>query len=596
MVKRKSTRVRVKGRPPLKALALVVGLMAAIALIYGQTLGFSFINYDDDSYVSANGIVRAGLTAQGVRYAFTVSDRFYWHPLTWLSYMAEIQLFGNGPAVHHATNILLHALGSVLLLVWLTGITKSPWKSLAVTALFALHPLRVESVAWIAERKDVLSGALTFAVLCLYTRYLDTRSTRNYVVLIGVFVLALMAKPMAITIPILLLLLDWWPLRRAEPWTRLIREKLPMFAAAAGCGLATYLIQVRIGSMHMVGDLPFLLRLSNAVHSLGQYLIKTFYPSGLVILYPYRTDLPMAPLFATVTLAITVVAIIQRKRCPYLLFGWLWFVVGISPALGIVQSGVQAMGDRFTYIPHVGLLVAIVWLISESLKPRHAVAAATAVVAVLGVLSWVQTRHWQDSISVFEHALRHTTENWLAELKLGVAYAEKGQEARAESHLLMASRLRPDDIHSYYHLGKLYAAGGRSVDAARNFSEAIRIKPDYADAHYSLAVMRYQTGDSSGALQSFDQAIAFHLEPQYAAEAHNTSGVILAQQGRMAHALIRFEAALGVKTDFVPAHRNRAMALVALARPAEAIASLTEASRRTGSPELRQMLESLQTR
>jgi tetratricopeptide (TPR) repeat protein len=254
------------------------------------------------------------------------------------------------------------------------------------------------------------------------------------------------------------------------------------------------------------------------------------------------------------------------------------------------------MADRFTYIPHVGLFVAIVWLASESLKPRLAVAFALSVVAVLGVLSWMQTRHWQNSISVFEHALRHPTENWMAELKLGVAYTESGQVARAEPHLLMASRLRPDDTHSYYHLGKFYAATGRSVDAARNFSEAIRNRPNYADAHYSLAVMRYQTGDGSGALQSFAQAIAFHLEPLYAADAHNTSGIILAQQGRVAEALTCFEASLRVKPDLVPAHRNRAIALLALARPAEAVASLTDASRQTGSPELRRMLESLQTR
>jgi tetratricopeptide (TPR) repeat protein len=533
-----------------------LSLLVAITLfIYAQTLGFSFLNYDDDAYVTANPYVVNGLALNSAYWAFTSFSRFYWHPLTWLSLMTDVALFGVNPGAMHAVNLFLHVATAILLFDTLRKLTKNPTKSMIVAALFAIHPLRVESVAWIAERKDVLCGLLIVLTLWCYERYARQPSRRNYGYILLAFGMACMAKPMAVVIPVLMLAIDYWPLKRTA-----LREKLPFFAIAAALALLAYSGQKAAGALDMAGPLSWATRIQNAIYSLGRYVTDTFIPMDLAILYPYRDPVPLVFPMATLLVAISGVAAWQHKQRPWLLSGWIWFVAGLLPTLGLVQAGVQARADRFTYIPQIGLLLMIVWTLDEFLSKRFVPAVLATAIVLLTVASWRQTATWLNSETVFAHAVSHTSDNWLAELKYGTALAGRGDNKSATPHLLRAAHLNPSDPHSRYLLGRAAAAETRYVEAATYFAEAIQRKPDYGDAYFSRASMLVASGQEVQALPVFEKAIQLELAPEWKASAHTAIGAILARAGRLREAEEHFRAALAISPNSTDARRNLAIA------------------------------------
>ena len=457
-------------------------LAILILLIYAQTLGFSFLNYDDDAYVTANTYVLNGLAADSIQWAFTSFSRFYWHPLTWLSLMADVTCFGVDSGAMHAVNVLLHLATAILLFATLQRLTNEGTKSMIVAILFAIHPLRVESVAWVAERKDVLCGLFIVLTLWCYERYVRQPSRRNYLYVLLAFGLAAMAKPMAVIIPVLMITLDYWPLKRIA-----IREKLPFFALAAALGWVAYTGQQAAGALDMAGPLSLVIRLENAIHSLGWYVTGTFVPGNLAIIYPYRAPVPLIIPMAILLVAITGVAVWQRNRRPWLISGWTWFVLGLVPTLGLIQAGVQARADRFTYIPQIGLLVMMVWTAEEFLPKRFAPAALATTIVFMTALSWAQAATWRNSETVFGHAISHTSDNWLAELKYGTALAGRGDNRAAKPHLLRAAHLNVSDPHSRYLLGRAAASDAQYVEAAMYFEQAL-IASRIMATHISLAL------------------------------------------------------------------------------------------------------------
>ena len=518
---------------------------ALVVFIYLQTLNFTFINYDDDAYVTANPMVIGGLSLQSVQWAFTSLERFYWHPLTWLSHLADVSLFGANAGPMHGMNLLFHLLSSCLLLIVLTRLTGAARPSLAVALLFAVHPLRVESVAWIAERKDVLSGFLIVATLWAYERYVRQPSFVRYATTFALFLLALTAKPAAVVVPLLLMILDFWPLQRFA-----FKEKFPFFAVSAIVASLTVTGSERMGALDMLGPVPLMTRVANAFWSVGIYLGKTLFPFNLAALYPYRQDLPFAPLMAAGLGGITVLAVLQRKRRPWILAGWLWFVIALAPTLGFIQAGVQARADRFTYVAHIGLLIGFVWMAYEFLPTRAHTGVLAVVVLVFTYLSYIQTSTWKNSETVFAHAIAHTSTNWLAEYKYGLALWERGANADAVVHLRRAVDANESDPYSRLQLGRIAAAEGRFAEAADWFAQTVRLKPDYGDAHYSLGTMFVALGRESEALAAFERSIDAGLAPEWKAKAHLSAGIALARSRKIVDAQKHFRAALSIQPNF----------------------------------------------
>ncbi|HYP08919.1 MAG TPA: tetratricopeptide repeat protein [Bryobacteraceae bacterium] len=530
-------------------------LIGLVLFVFVQVAGFGFLNYDDDGYVTANPPVLKGLTGESLGWAFTSLSRFYWHPLTWISLMADVSLFGPSPGAMHLVNVGVHLATTLLLFFFLRRLTGEVGRSFLVSALFSVHPLRVESVAWIAERKDVLSAFLIVATLLVYERYARQPSRLGYLTVSGLFVLACMAKPMAVTVPILMLLLDLWPLRR-----RALLEKAPLLGIAAGFAVITYVGAREMGALQMLEPPSLATRLQNAVWSLGWYLRQTFVPLGLSIVYPYPRSFPGVWWIVVVLAGATGAAIWQWRARPWILTGWLWFVVGVAPTLGLVQAGVQARADRFTYIPHVGLLMAVVWLAAEFLPRRFHQAAAVAAILALAVLANRQVSAWRNSETVFAQALANTSDNWLAEYKYGLALLERNDTASAEKYMRRAAALDPSDPHSRFQLGRLAAAAGRHEQASQYFAETIRLKPNYGDAHYSLGSMLATLNQVDEAVRAFDRARAAGLLPEWEYQAHIGSGVLLARSGRLADAERHFRAAVALQPQSEEARRNLALA------------------------------------
>ncbi|HYW47709.1 MAG TPA: tetratricopeptide repeat protein [Bryobacteraceae bacterium] len=473
-----------KGWPVIIAL----GLIAATLLVYSQAGRFDFINFDDDAYVYANAPVRAGLTRAGVLWAFFTIDYFYWQPLTWLSHMLDCELFGLNAGRHHLTSVLFHVMNSLLVFFVFRRMTGAVWRSAMLAALFALHPLRVESVAWIAERKDVLSGFWFLAMLWAYARYTERPSNGRYGLVLGAMLMGLMAKPMLVTAPFLLLLLDYWPLRRVA-----IAEKAPMLMMAAVSVVLTALGTRQVRAVHAVG-IPAGLRLSNAVVSYARYIGKTLWPRDLAILYPYPASIPAWEVWGAVLLlaAVTAAAFWLGRSHRYLPAGWLWFVVGLLPTIGLMQVGRQALADRFTYIPLMGFFAAVVWGAAALVgrHPRASAAGAGIVLAACGMVSWNQARTWRDSVTVFEHALAVTRDNSLAHHDLAVALEARGQRDAAIGHYAEAVRIEPGYFIAHYNYGSALLARGQTAEAAAQFRAAVYYRPDYQDARRRLEELR----------------------------------------------------------------------------------------------------------
>jgi Flp pilus assembly protein TadD len=550
-------------------------IVVLVWIVFGQTLSHDFVNYDDKTYVYGNSLVEDGLSWHGLARAFVDTQTNNWHPLTIVSHMIDCQIYGLKPGGHHFTNVLLHTIAVVLLLLFLRDVTGHFWRSAFVTALFAIHPLRVESVAWIAERKDVLSAVFFFLTLGAYARYARSRSLGRYLTMSILFACGLMSKPMLVTTPAVLLMLDYWPLARgqrsevrgqrfkAEIWLKLVVEKLPLFALSAASSIVAFALQVQ--SPSSVGQLPFFWRLQNALVTYLTYIWQMFWPANLAVFYPHPDNhlaLWQVALAAAFLIATSWVVFALRRTRPYLLVGWLWYLIMLLPVIGIVEVGLQGHADRYTYLPQVGLYIALTWFvadISASLRHRKEIlpTAGSAVVIILSLCAWKQTTYWRNSETLWTHTLAVTTDNDVALTNFGTFLMERGQLDEALSYFQRALAVRSRSEHHHYNfslalihdsVGNVLARKGRLDDAIVHLRQAIELRPDYPDAHYNLGTALFQKGDLDGAIAQWRTTLSIH---PYDAGAHTSLGNALVQKGFLAEAADHYEKALQSEPDSI---------------------------------------------
>jgi tetratricopeptide (TPR) repeat protein len=466
-------------------------------LVYGPMIDHSFISFDDDDYITNNPVVRRGLTLDGLVWAFASPHVYNWHPLTWLSHMADVQLFGLNAGGHHLMGLLLHTVNALLLFFVLRSMTRALWQSSVVAALFALHPFHVESVAWAAERKDLLSTLFWLLTIGFYLRYVKNPGIRRFWPVCLCYAAGLMAKQMAVTLPFLLLLLDYWPLRRLDPtpptpgsptrfrWSGispLIWEKLPLFVMAAGASLLIYLIQTQTGIVKSAAEFPFSARLANALVAYIAYLFKTVYPLNLAVFYPHPgTTLPLWQAAGVALLLAAITVSVLHSTKPYLVVGWFWYLGTLVPVIGLVQVGIQGMADRYTYVPLIGIFIMAVWGIADLVagwRSRKAVLAfaAAAGLAALTILTWLQVGTWQNSITLYSHAIKVTAGNYWAEYNLGLALMAEDRDDEAFPHFQEAIRIQPGFADAYLNIGVIQAKRGRIDNALANFGRVLELK------------------------------------------------------------------------------------------------------------------------
>ncbi len=577
--------------------ALTVALLAAATVLaFSGVLRAGWILFDDPEYVSAQPRVAHGLRLGDALWFLTHAHAANWHPLTSWSHMLDVQWFGLHPAGHHATSLVLHVLNAVLLALVLFRLTGAWWRSLAVAALFALHPLRVESVAWIAERKDVLSGLFFVLTLGAYGWWVERPGALRYAALMLALALGLMAKPMLVTLPFVLLLLDAWPLGRlaapgrgrgARTRTRapvaLVAEKWPLFALALGAALVTFAVQRSVGAMVPVGMMSPAQRVANAVLSYWWYVGATLWPRGLAVYYPYgsATSWTGAVAGAAGLVLVTGACLLLARRRPYLAVGWLWYLGMLVPVIGLVQVGSQAHADRYTYLPAIGLLIALVWSVGELAGRSRAgrIAAAAALVLALAALSaatWRQTALWRDTRTLFSATLAVTRDNPVAHQCLGCAYLQEGQLQRGMAELREALRLSPNYPDAHNNMGLALDRAGRPDEAVAHFRAALSVT-DKADVRHNLGAALDELGRTDEAIQEYEAAIA--LDP----DRFHTLVLLakdLAARGRMAEAETRLKRALELNPAEAEPHRLMAVMLTVEGRVEEAVREYHEILRR----------------
>jgi tetratricopeptide (TPR) repeat protein len=530
--------------------AVITLLLVLITLAaFWQVYQFDFVNYDDDRYVFHNPHVNTGLKPKNITWAFQTMHTGNWHPLTWLSLMLDGQFFGSHAGGYHTVNLFFHLLNTLLVYMVLQTMTGAPWRSAAVSALFAVHPLHIESVAWISERKDVLSTFFMLLTLLAYVRYTRRPSCRTYLPVVIGFALGLLAKPMVVTLPFILLLMDYWPLKRfghdtgSIPQTegksptktigQLLYEKLPLFGLTILSIIVT--LSAQRAEIITMQYLPLSFRMSNALVSYGEYLTKTIWPLPLAVLYPHPERILLwQTIGSAAALAIITAAVVRTARSyPYLLVGWLWYLGTLVPVIGIVQVGVQAMADRYTYIPLIGLFIAAVWLLSDwtdrAVYRKYILPAfGIAVILLFFVLTRTQVGHWRNSQALFSHALSVTKSNYVMHTNMGALLALQGNGQDAISHYQQALKIRPGDPETNYNLGNILMRQGKFKEAIPYFQKTLQSKPAYAAAHNNLGIAFGQSGDHERALEHFREAV--RLDPDYT-EAKGNLAYALAQAG-----------------------------------------------------------------
>ncbi len=539
---------------------LICALLAAVTLaVYWRTTNYPFISYDDPEYVSTNTHVQQGLTLQGIRWAFTTGAVSNYHPLTWLSLMLDWQIAGYRPGYFHFINLSLHVANTLLLYLAFTRLMQSSWRSAIVAALFALHPLHVQSVAWIAERKDVLSTFFMFLALLCYERYARTGKPRWYWSTFTVFALGLLAKPMLITLPVILLLLDIWPLRRIK--TRCaIPEKLPFLVVAFIASMVTFLVQRAGGAVAGVDKFPLSLRFTNAVVSYIRYLEKMIWPANLAVFNPMPDFWPFwqVSLCLAALILITLSAIRMRDRAPWLLVGWLWYIIMLLPVIGIIQVGDQAMADRYTYVPLVGIFIMLIWSIPERLNRPAIVAGATGILA-LSIVTWREIGYWQNSETLFRRAADSTYDNWLAYNHLATAFADQQRFDDALLAAQTAVKIHPAAT-TWFNLGNTFRRTGDRIAAIDAYQRAMKLDNRRAVIPNNYGITLAESGRLPEAEELFRRAIA--IDRNYA-DAHANLGLALAQQGNLQAAKDELNEALRLNPD----HRLALQTLRQLAAP-----------------------------
>ena len=572
-----------RATPVWKLAAIFVALAGAVWLVFGQTLGHQFVNFDDESYVYANPFISRGLSRQSIAWAFTHIVSHNWHPLTTISHMADCQLFGLKPGGHHFTNVLLHTIAAVLLLIALYRITRALWRSAFVAAIFAIHPLHVESVAWIAERKDVLSAIFFMLTLIAYTAYARKPSIGRYVTISVLFACGLMAKPMLVSAPFVLLLLDYWPLQRVQKQqslvSKLLIEKVPLLILALPVAVTTVLIQ-RHGIESVENPaLPW--RIGNAFVSFLIYIRQMVWPFDFAVFYPHLGDrLPLweIAIASALFVAITAAAVVLRKTRPYFFCGWLWYVGMLLPVIGIIQVGSQAHADRYTYLPEIGLYLAITWAVSDFSQrwPKRQLILGAAAALVLGLAifrAWDQASFWRDSESVWSHALAVANDNDLAHERLASALLDKNRPDEAIVQAQLALNLWGNDASAESDFGVALARRGQPEAALPHFQKALELDPHLSRIHYNIANILWAKGDTEQAKLQYEKQL--EINPNFA-EAHNHLALVLLREGRVDEASDHLAKALQLKPSYAEAHNNLAIALSQRGRIEDAVAQWEE--------------------
>jgi tetratricopeptide (TPR) repeat protein len=533
-----------------KYVYIIVVLLAAVTVaVYGQVRTFDFVNFDDNIYITENQHTKAGISPEGISRAF--SSKFFnlWIPLVRISFMLDHELYGLNAGGYHLTNLLLHILSTLLLFGLLHRMTGALWKSAFVAAFFALHPLHVESVAWVSERKDVLSAFFWMLTLYLYVYYTEKPAVKRYLLVLCAFALGLMSKPMVVTLPAIMILLDYWPLKRFEArkdnvflWQ--LREKALFFVLSAISVIVVLNLPQKILGVfdefnHQSPEVfPLLSRVKNALIAFVTYLEKTFFPYDLAVFYPIPTYIPtwQAAAASFLIISISAAIILKARRHPYLFVGWFWHAIAIAPVIGIIRIGSHVIADRYTYLPSVGIAIMLAWGIpllfkNESVRKKVLFPAAVAVLIILSVLTWQQCGYWKDSKTLFSRALQVTENNFIAHNHLAMAFVQKRQFDQAIDHFNEAIRIKSNYYHAYYNRGIAFYTMGETLAALDDFKKTVSLIPDnlkYVTAYFNLAAIYHNLGDYQAAIENYNKAIL--IKPDYAV-AFNNRALVYFHQG-----------------------------------------------------------------
>jgi tetratricopeptide (TPR) repeat protein len=560
-------------------ISIYVTLAVSAFLVFWQVRNFDFVDYDDDVYVFDNPHVLNGLTADTVSWAVTTGYGAFWHPLTWLSLILDGQFYGSNPAGFHLTNLFLHIINTLLLFMVLKKMTGGLWQSAFVAALFALHPLHVESVAWISERKDVLSTFFWLLTMLAYAQYVKKPGAARYLLVLLIFALGLMAKPMLVTLPFVFLLLDYWPFERKIS-RRVLAEKIPFIVLSIAASVVAFFAQHSSGSISSFTALPLKFRIGNALISYLIYIEKMFFPAGLSPFYPHPVEnisVFYAIISAVFLLLVTIAVIRFAKNHRYLVTGWFWYLGTLIPVLGIIQVGNHAMADRYTYITLTGLFIIIAWGVPELFAKKTILGVLMIIVlTTLGIFAHRQTGFWKNSFALFSHANNVTQNNYVAYNNLGSAYARLGNYTESIKLYSQAIVFKPDYAMANYNLGIVYDKLSRPNEAIEADSQAIRLKPDYAQVYYNLGVVYDKLNRSDEAIEAYNQAI--RIRSDYA-KPHLGLGVVYGKLSRPADAIEAYNQAIRIDPYYAEAYNNLGVSYGRLARWPQAIDACKNAVR-----------------
>ncbi len=594
---------RPKGIPPELAVSILLAILTVG--VFWQVGGFDFIRLDDDLYVTLNRHVQSGFTAQSLVWALTNLDAGFWHPLTWLSLMLDFQWYGLNPMGFHWTNLIFHVASALLLFLVLNRMTGAMWRSAFVAALFAVHPLHVESVAWVAERKDVLSTFFWMLSMWAYVYYVGRPGLARYGLVLLAFVFGLMSKTMVVTLPFVFLLLDWWPLGRCrsvksdrtEPSAadglsnvpkrtrdvamRLVLEKIPFIVLSIGSVIITYIAEQGIGAIKTIETTSLAVRGANVLMSYATYIGKMLWPMHLAVYYPHPGSWPIWQVMGAgfVLLGLSFFVWRSARRYPYLAVGWLWYLGTLVPVAGFIRIGAHCMADRYTYVPLIGLFIMAAWgftdLFTRWSRRREALtASAVVILCALSVMTWIQLRHWQNSITLFQHTLAVTKNNYVIQNNMGAALAETGEAEQALTYYRNALGIKPDDVDARYNMGNILIRLDRPREAVAQYAEVLRLKPGLATAHNNMGLALLLLGKTDDAIAHFNEAL--RIDPAFEQARHNLNRI---SAGRTQH-----RAADVTMPDPSKADRNTAegkvnvgLSLVARGRVGDAISCFQEA-------------------
>ena len=579
-----------------RTIVILIALAAIAAVPYARTARHAFIDFDDNQYITENSITPRGLTAEGIAWAFTTTKASNWHPITWLSHMVDCSLFVQSDGRqwaggHHLVNVLIHLLNTLLVFGVLQALTKAPWRSALVAGLFAVHPLHVESVAWIAERKDVLSTMFGLLAIMGYVGYVQRPSLARYLLIVVLFGLSLMSKPMLVTLPCVLLLLDYWPLGRLQRASvfKLLTEKLPLLVMSIGSSVITVIAQKTAGAVLPTEAISLPQRIANALVAYAAYIGKTIWPVDLAVMYPHPGSWPAIAVVgaAAILIALSAMAFMRRRTQPHLIVGWLWFLGTLVPVIGLVQVGHQSMADRYTYVPLIGLAVMAAWslprvaLSAADARAKLTLAATAAALVLLCALTWKQIGHWRNTESLMNHAIAATADNFIAHTVLGFARSRRGETDLAFASYREAIRIKPTYGVAHENLGSVLLSLGRTKEAIEQFERAVSLQPRAARTRNNLAVACLEAGQFDNAVEHGRDAV--ERDPHNSEYRYNLARAHSAKL-EFGPAIEQFEAALRLQPNRAEAHAHLGVALAAQDRMTEAVGHLALNGQQDGSP------------